>query len=241
MSDIDLVIDPENVPKAISLLKKNGWRVGELAENLELFLNVAPSCQFISDDLQELDLHWQVMRDCWNGDQCETFWETAIEMPFGSDSVLALSATSQLFHVCWHGARFNPVSPVRWIADAIMILRTSCCQIDWNEILRLAKLYRVQPAIHFAFKYLSERFNAPVPTEFLDKLQSTSTSMLERMAFRFQAETEPKWNFNRLVRKLVFEYATLRSSTKLRPRSMIFVKYLQYHLAAGTFKKFRDV
>lgn len=238
MSDIDLLIRSEDVPKAIELLCAGGWRVTK--DNLELYLQISPSCQFVGDDSCEIDLHWQVMRDCWRANRCETFWETAKPFQLGGISTAALSPTNQLFHVCWHGARYNRMPSFRWVADAVTILRVSKDEIEWRKILELAELHRVQFTIYFAFIYLLDKFNAPIPAEFLRALEESSTTGLERMVFRLQSESKP-WTFKRVLEKLVFECATLRSSTELKPRSLIFVKYLQYHLKSKSLAgKFRQ-
>jgi len=226
MSDVDLMIERANVLEAVEILEKNGWRIAQ--KNLPLIMQTDHSCQFNNTDGRELDLHWNLLTDCWNAHKNQIFWDSAVELQFGGAKTLALSATDQLFHVCCHGARGNQTAPIRWITDATMILRAAA-EIDWQRIIDLAHERRFNLALFLSLKYLKDNFAAPVPQDFLQKIATAPVSDLERVVFRLSSEEFDKpWTFGRYAQELRFKFSSLRSSTTLKPRSLVFVKYLQY-------------
>ena len=78
MSDVDLMIEPKNVAKAAEILRSEGWQTNET--NIPRMVEIVHSCQFFNADGQEMDLHWRLMRDCWNANKNETFWESAVPL-----------------------------------------------------------------------------------------------------------------------------------------------------------------
>ena len=249
MSDVDLLIETKNIFRAVEILKKNGWQTTQ--ENLPMLTQIIHACGFINHDGRELDLHWNLLPSCWNANKNLTFWESAVPLEFNGSPTLALCATDQLFHVCCHGARANINAPIRWIADAIMILRSSGAEIDWQRLLDLASERRFNVALYLSLKYLKENFAAEVPSEFLRKIAAAPVTNLERMSFRLLSEKPDKpWTFWRYAQELRFKFSSLRSSTTLKPRSLVFIKYLQFalgvesawqvpsHLFHETFQRF---
>ena len=78
---------------------------------------------------------------------------------------MALNPTDQLLHTCWHGARWNEVPPIRWVADAMAILGASAPEIEWPSLLKKAERHRIVLPVKDALEYLKKKFDAPVPDE----------------------------------------------------------------------------
>lgn len=229
MSDIDLLVPPNAVPRAIEILQQNNFRLIE--DNIKLQMTVAPSVSLVGEDELELDLHWHLLRDCWSFDRVDEFWTAAVEFDFGAVRARALSPTHQFFHVCCHGAKWNPLPSVRWVADATVILRESGAQIDWSEIVRLARLHGVCLQLAAAFDYLRRKFAAAIPLAIVTELQTAPISWQETLAFRLQSQNDlPPWSVRRWSEEFIFRYSTLTSHTHLRPRFLVFIKYLQHSL-----------
>lgn len=227
MSDIDLMVEPENLPKTVEILNGLGWHSSEIKHFR--IIEIIHSCQFLDTDNRELDLHWRLMRDCWNSDKNDGFWENSKTLRFHSFESLALSATDQLFHVCCHGARYNTMPPIRWVADAMMILRSGD-KIDWLRVLSLSKTHRLSLPLFYSLQYLKEKFNAELPDDFLETLERIPKSRLERMSFKHFSQHPQRWSVWRFIKEAAFQYSTLRTSTNLRPRSLAFIRYLEHFL-----------
>jgi len=205
-------------------------------KNLPINIEIAPSVQFIESEGQaELDVHWQIMRDCRNANETSLLWEDAVPIKIGKEKTLALSATYQLFHICWHGARYNEVPPLRWVADAVMILRKDFEKIEWNKFVEITKLHGVNIPIAIALKYLKENFVSVIPDEILCKLEDSKVNKFQEMTQRFHMTKTTDWTFERCLKEIIFQYPGLTSSTDLKPRFLAYLKYLQYHLGVRSY------
>lgn len=237
MADIDLLIKPEDLPKALNLLEKNNWRL--ISGSPVLFMDVDPTCQFQDADGGELDLHWQMMRDCWNADKTEDLWNDAFEIKIGNTPVKILSPTHQLFHVCWHGVQYNPTPPIRWIADAMTVLRTSQDEINWEKLIGIAHLYRVDLMMFAALDYLDKNFAAAIPPEILRQLKDAPLTKMQKAAnVHFISENPIPWTRRKRLRFYAIKYSSLTNSTKLKPRFLVFAKFLQYNLKSNSYRQF---
>jgi hypothetical protein len=240
MDDVDLLIKPGDFLKAAEILKAEDW-IPQEEQNLSLILDVIHACHFKNPAADELDIHWRVMRDCWNADKNDSFWEAAISLKFNSLRTEALCPTDQLFHVCCHGARYNAVAPIRWVADASMILRSDPV-VDWQRLYELGKFYRLSLSLFHALKYLSETFHAAIPEEYFRRVEALPKTRLEKMSFRLLSQPFEPWGFKRYAQEAALQYSIQASSTDLRPRSLAFIKYLQHiRTPEKIFKKMENL
>ena len=89
---------------------------------------------------------------------------------FGDLDCLMLDPTRMLFHTAIHGLRWNEESPIRWIVDAMMILRTAGHEIDWTALADQADAMQMSDRLHRALAYLEAEFDAPIDTGVLERL-----------------------------------------------------------------------
>jgi hypothetical protein len=96
------------------------------------------------------------------------FCDAAETSPLAYGTVAVLSSTDQLFHVCAHGLQWDWSPPIRWIADALTVMREP---IDWDRIGRLAAESSMRIRLASALRYPQFRFGAPVPRDILERLE----------------------------------------------------------------------
>jgi hypothetical protein len=133
MSDFDLLVPKAKIPQAIDILQALEW----LPETIPDFSN--HHAHTFKNQGQELDLHWSFIPESIAHPQAEDIWQRAIPCPLPA---LALSPTDQLFHICVHGFQWNPMPSLRWVADAIVLLKHQP-QLDWNRLIDLAICYEL--------------------------------------------------------------------------------------------------
>jgi Uncharacterised nucleotidyltransferase len=137
-------------------------------------------------DQNQIDLHWHVLQDNCQPGANDDFWAGSTEITIGGEPTRALNHTDQLFHICVHGARWNELPSIRWVADAMMVLRTASTAIDWTRFLNQAcERMLVLPA-QSTMTYLSEAFEAPIPRDVLQRLNSSAASRRERAEFDYR-------------------------------------------------------
>ena len=110
------------------------------------------------------------------------FWDDSVPLSLNTMATRALNPTDQLLHVCVHGFTVTEVVPIRWIADALTILRTS--QIDWRRLTKLARHLSVSIPLATTLRFLRDTFPTPIPCEVLGELASIRADASEQRYFR---------------------------------------------------------
>ena len=85
-----------------------------------------------------------------------------------------------------HGARWNEIAPMRWIPDAMMILREAGLHIDWNRLLDESRRRCMVLPIKKTLLYLQNTFEAAIPAEIVSKLTTWKPLLSERLEFMMQ-------------------------------------------------------
>ncbi|HXW84419.1 MAG TPA: nucleotidyltransferase family protein, partial [Candidatus Binataceae bacterium] len=204
MNDVDLLVAAEDAPRAIALLDRLGWKSGdfEIARHQPLsapedvtFASLPASIRrrilihnavdFSNHAETQIDLHWHVLDDRWSKADDDPFWDFATPIQVGDTSAFALDPTGLLVHVLVHGARWCEPPSIRWITDAIYILRTNA--VSWERVVEHARQSRLVSAVRETLKLLVEQFQAPVPPRTLDALERESTDWIDRLEFWLQS------------------------------------------------------
>lgn len=232
MADFDLVVRPEQALATIHLLQRSGW---EREPGLPLtpgFISVQYSWHFRLPAAAELDLHWYVFDQCCYPNADAESWESSVPVEIEGFPARTLNPADQLLHTCVHGAEWNPVPPLRWIADAMTIFDRAAGQIDWQRLVRQTKERRLVPAVRDTLTYLQTRLDAPVPDAVLSDLRNAPVSLIERVEYR--SRTSPPGNLPSL-RKICFAYLRYRTRTPVNGswRLLAFPRYLQARWGAS--------
>ncbi len=186
MDDIDLLVPTERTAEAVALLHRLGWREKTYREMRQVDTRVIAgrhAWEFVNESGSCVDLHWHALSTSRFPNADEPFWRDAEPLSVGGAPSLALNATDALIHTCVHGGRWNPLPPVRWVSDAIHILRSSAHGIAWQRLVDLAQWLGVTLPVQDSLDYLTRNFNAPVPDEVLAQLACVPVSAQERRAY----------------------------------------------------------
>lgn len=188
MSDVDILVPTSQAIAAFALLKAHGWKLkkeNQFLNRIETVENLSWGHAFhcVNEQGNELDLHWRILSECIHPLANEHLWSDAVPTTLAGVPMAALRPEHLLLNVCLHGTQWNEVPPIRWIADAMIILRVTPA-IDWEYLLDSVRQYRMGLPMCAALTYLSHQLHAPVPDEVLDQLRSLPTSFGERWLYR---------------------------------------------------------
>ncbi len=181
MNDFDVLVPRNRAVEAIRLLLAAGWFSTQPMP--EALPNAYHSACFRSPDLLDFDLHWHLLPEaCFAGAE-DPAWQAAEPLSIDGATTAALCATDLLVVVCAHAAHWSPVSPVRWVADALVILRGGADRIDWARVATLAKRWHVVPHMRDTLHYLEHRWHAGVPRQLLTSLERYPVGRIDRRAY----------------------------------------------------------
>lgn len=169
MDDFDFAVPSEHAVAATAMLVRWGWQPKSPMPRLH-------GWDFRDANDWKLDLHWYTLHDCsWPGADDE-FWAGAVPAQVEDVPVVVLQHTDMLLHVLAHGVRWQAATPLRWIADAMAVIRTAGEEIDWDRLIRAARTRRLHPLAREGLRYLKEKLAAPVPQKVLRGLRGSTPS-----------------------------------------------------------------
>jgi hypothetical protein len=219
MDDLDLLIRLDDVQRAVRVLREAGWTIdSEWPLDAWLITRHAIACSHRTG--QELDLHWEALYEPGSDD---AFWARSVPIEVRGAATRALCPEDQLIHICIHGIGPWP-GPVRWVADAVMVLKAAGERLDWGAVVKEARERRVTAALSEALHYLVATFDTPVPDEALVALTRSKAGPAQRLAHR-AAVARPSAG-----RMLVFEWDRYRRLRQVNPALAppSFLVYLQH-------------
>jgi len=181
MNDFDVLVPRERAVDAIRILLENGWR--SALPDPELLPEAYHSAGFQSRDGLDFDLHWHVVPSCDDPAAVADVWTAAV--PVGDDSTtsLALGAEDLFVVVCAHAAQWSPIASVRWVADALTILRTEGDAFNWTRVGTQAGRWHVVPHLTDTLGHLRDRWRVDVPTPVFARMASTEVPSVDRRAY----------------------------------------------------------
>ncbi|MCA1029707.1 nucleotidyltransferase family protein [Bacillus timonensis] len=134
-ADLDLLIRPSDLKKAIHLVKEYGFQTEE-AEDL-----TNNHCTFIKNENGPLpisvELHWNLDKEYFSDLNHDTFWENS-EAYADYKYVRVLSKKDTFYYTCLHAAR-HKMDSLKYFIDLIQIISKFPAEIDFTELRNRAK------------------------------------------------------------------------------------------------------
>jgi len=229
-SDFDVLVRTAQAPTAIQLLEKLGLRpvvsMVDVSPSNSAIFSVLHGHSFVGSEGQSLDLHWHVLHDCAYPGADDDFWAGAVPIVIRDVPTLALNPADSLLHLFKHGSLWSSVAPIRWVADAMMILNDSEAQVDWERLLAQARDRQLVVTVREALSYLRRLLDAPMPPDMLHSLMSIPVSRIERIEHRIRLRSRARLGdrFPFLVLRYR-RYSRLSSKRMLPGRRLNFLEY----------------
>jgi len=200
MDDFDILVPTHHGAAALDVLKGLGWTpifesVGVAEDEA---LAVGHAYPFRNGGGQTVDLHWHVFYQRISSTADAEFWAAARPMSFSGVPTRSLGPEDQLLHVCvhamertWWGGERRP--NLRWVADALMILRTDAGEFDWNRLFAQMQRFRFVLPMREALNYLHDLLGAQIPQTALTRVRTVPVPLAERIAEQARTRPSKRW------------------------------------------------
>jgi len=181
MDDMDVTVPFAQATQAQAVVERAGWRSlcrhpGKLAE-------IAHACHYEGPGRAQLDLHWHVLHGDCHPEADLVFWARTEQRVWEGLPVHILSPADQFFHACEHGARYNGVAPLRWLADTALVLDASGEKMDWEALVNVARIKDLTLPVRDTLVYLREHLDRSVPDHVVQTLSQHTPSLLARVDY----------------------------------------------------------
>lgn len=220
MSDFDLLVRPPDAERAIDVLQDDGWVADPpLREQMVDFHHAA---RFKRGE-SSCDLHWWSLWEMRDAAADGRMFDTAEEVVFDGVPLRLPRGEQLVLHVIVHGTRAFDPSSVRWIGDALAVLRSRT--IDWDVFAHEAESRGVAHAVAAALAYLRDAFGAAIPDETIRRLDAQRVGLLTRRLY--SPASASSW------RRTAYVHALLRIAAAQRGRRFAWLsRNVQHDFAA---------
>lgn len=192
MSDVDLLIRPEQLPAADTLLREAGYRAIDQAA-----IDPAnPPCEHLTTlDYRDsegvkpaIHLHWHLINstvphaDYSRLIDLDGIWSRAVRASLDGLSVMELSPGDAVLYLCEHAMRVShSMSRLIWMADLAWLIDRKGDQMAWDLVEQRADQWGMCRLASPPLKFVRDRLDAPIPDHVLGALQAGSQTIGERI------------------------------------------------------------
>lgn len=183
MSDLDLLVPAAQASEAIATFAAAGWRPATAPPRKPIDFAMHNAITFTRSNGHklEIDLHWRLFH--WKSDSQaeEALWSRAEPLPALGEGACAPCPADLLLHVCAHGMQYNLLAPIRWVADAAMIVRRQA--VDWDHFTAQCARFGLALPLGAALDYLADAMALDIPREVRERIARMQPGSIDRIAF----------------------------------------------------------
>ena len=182
MVDIDIMVPPEELQKAIEALSTLGYQPSVPWQSLEAYLtyehHVPPFTR--PNAVASLELHWRITRPQRTYSIPMTdLWARSTTVTINGLAVQVFCPEDLLLHVCMHATYHHWFQQgVRFLCDITEIVRRYGEELDWDAVIQRATAWEWQRGVYLALAAAQTFLDAPIPADVLKRLNQN-----ERVTF----------------------------------------------------------
>jgi len=183
MSDVDLLVRPQDRDGALGALARAGFVGRPVAPRLRPYLTAFEAVR--PADHVEVDLHQYLIEYGAPPAEERGLWERARPIDLGGGVRLpGVSAEDLLLHVCVASLKFGRHRNSRWVVDAAAILRREAGALDWDLLVRAGIRRGAARPLGECLGYLSDAHGLPVPEAAIAALLREPVTGRQRRRYR---------------------------------------------------------
>jgi hypothetical protein len=172
--DIDLLVPHGDFERAAAALVSAGWSGVS---------GPFHATSFRAADGTQIDLHVSPFLEAFRQSHVAGLWGRADTVSTEAGRrVRVLAPADQLLHTLAHGMRWNDLSPIRWIVDAVMLVRKPGVKMDWAVLTDEVERLELGEVAFRGLTLLSRHLPDEIPAEALRRIQA-SRSRRSRIEF----------------------------------------------------------
>ncbi len=166
MSDVDVLIQPDDLPAADAALRRAGCRAGAEPVRADFFPRFYYEREYYTAGPApvRIDLHVRPFRPVLYAGTVprEAFWRDAVTAEVGGRQVRGPAPPEMFLHLCVHAAAHG-CTQVRWLWEIVTYIDRHGATLDWDDLGRRAEAWGVRLAVYRTLRALARTFGATLP------------------------------------------------------------------------------
>lgn len=171
-TDIDILVQPLDVSKAVSAIESLGFK-STREDDVLTKKDGRTQYHFVNRNGVIVDLHWGLVNNRWYPSLTQFFkdntWNQAVSMKFSHRRIRSMSPEVLLIYQCMHTAVHHNFSRLILLKDIEQTIRYEQ-SLDWDVVVELARQYRMMTICYYSLLFTRDLLNAPVPEWVLSNL-----------------------------------------------------------------------
>jgi hypothetical protein len=185
MDDLDLIVKPADVERAMALLENLGCHRGETGFREDFFPRYYYEVPYRIGSVcpTSIDLHVRPLRVLRYARFMpdDALWPRAVPVATGRATVLVPAADDMLIHLAAHSA-IHGNTHEKWLADIDRWVGARRHDLDWDRFLATVASWRLSHPVRRGLEAARDRYGTACPPGILERLASMRTTWRDRLA-----------------------------------------------------------
>jgi Uncharacterised nucleotidyltransferase len=163
LCDLDVLIQPESLSKAVQILSQNGLSLSGTDLIYEVDLEKQRDLKFVGTLKgfdYVLELHWK-FKDTFLKLQQDVVWNNLVDYEWSGLKLRVFSPELTLLHLIHH-LHYQGFT-LKILMDVAATLKTYESSLDWDQVLRLADSFKMKWCVYLALECASRLIDHPYP------------------------------------------------------------------------------
>ncbi len=177
MTDLDLLLHPEDVERALHLLQAQGYAWTEVEPHPGMRLDFENELVLRTPGPAPLpiELHWHLLDSPFYQQRVDEawFWDTAQRVTLAGSEARVLGLEANLLYLSAHYALHHRAQGIRWLVDIALLTARHEAQIDWPLLLAQAQAFCLVLPVQIVLGQLSDAdaWDVALPPAMLEAAQ----------------------------------------------------------------------
>lgn len=182
VGDLDIIVAPQDVKKALKLLLNFGYKFDGLNNNSDYLIEIIPSIfgmneitlvKYKKNDSIYIDFHWGFHYSFLPYKiNLELFFQNTTFFIVNGQKCITPSEESNFIMLLIHHGGRDVWYKLKYLADLMAFMETSGEQIDWQKMIAIVSKMQLKRPMLMGFFLLKTYFNYPIPKVIEDEFNT---------------------------------------------------------------------
>lgn len=198
MSDLDLMLKKEDIPEAIEILKKLGYKLSTYFDIRDKNIDIKHVPPMIKNNNLYLEIHWTLLEENEPfAIDIDGLWARAVPARIAGVDAFALSLEDLILHLCLHLTyQHHLQNGLSGLYDIALVLEQRQSEIDWNAFVDRAKEWHAERVVALTFHLLEDLMEIKIPPYIYPHLlqKPVPQNILDQSKMLIMDKTNAMWS-----------------------------------------------